>query len=173
MSILDIRIYGNPVLKKKCKPVTEIDQKITELVAGMAETMYLNGGVGLAAPQVGVLRRVIVIDISEERNSLITLINPEVVGVEGEEEACEGCLSLPGISVEVLRSKSVGVKGRSIAGKEVELEGDGLLARAFLHEIDHLNGILFVDRIDKEKKRKLTRELKQLRRLTKEETPLF
>ncbi|HAV42804.1 TPA: peptide deformylase, partial [bacterium] len=151
MNTLDIRLYGDPILRRKCLPVKKIDT-ITELVSKMIEIMYLHKGVGLAAPQVGMAKRVIVVDTSEERNSLIILINPEIINQEGEEIAIEGCLSLPGISAEVSRSKKVRVKGLSFKGQEVQMEGEGLLARAFLHEIDHLDGILFIDRISKEKK---------------------
>lgn len=173
MGVLGIRIYGDPALKKKCGPVAEIDQDIAGLAADMAGTMYLNNGVGLAASQVGVSKKVIIIDISEERNNLIALINPEVIGEEGEETAEEGCLSLPGVTAEVTRSRKVNVKALNLEGEEVKIEGEGRLARVLLHEIDHLNGVLFVDRIGNEKKRELAKELKELRRLAKKETTLL
>lgn len=165
--VLDIRIYGDTVLKKRCRPVVRIDEEIQRLAADMAETMYLCKGVGLAASQVGVAKRVIVIDVSEEHNSLLTLVNPEVIHEEGEEMAKEGCLSLPGISAEVSRPRKIGVKGLSLEGEKIEIMGEGLVSRALSHEIDHLDGILFIDRLSKEKKRELARELKELKRLVR------
>lgn len=165
--VLELRIYGDSILKRSSLPVTKIDKEIKSLAANMAETMYLNKGVGLAAPQIGVSKRIIIIDISKEYNSLITLINPEVIYKEGEEVAEEGCLSLPGISAEVVRPSKVVIKGLDLKGKVVEVVGEGLASRAFLHEIDHLNGILFIDRINKEKRRELRKELKELKRLAK------
>lgn len=132
------------VLRKNSKYVDKIDEKIVKLLADMAETMYHANGVGLAAPQVGILRRLVVIDIGE---GLIKLINPEIVEMEGEQQDIEGCLSIPGISGEVIRPNWVKVKTLSENGKNVELEGTGLLARAFCHEIDHLDGILFIDKV--------------------------
>lgn len=132
------------VLRKKSKYVDKIDEKIVKLLDDMAETMYRANGVGLAAPQVGILRRLVVIDIGE---GLIKLINPEIVEMEGEQQDIEGCLSIPGISGEVIRPNWVKVKTLSENGKNVELEGTSLLARAFCHEIDHLDGIIFNDKV--------------------------
>lgn len=132
------------VLRKKSKYVDKIDKKIVKLLDDMAETMYHANGVGLAAPQVGILKRLVVIDIGE---GLIKLINPEIVEMEGEQQDIEGCLSIPGISGEVIRPNWVKVKTSIENGKNVELEGTGLLARAFCHEIDHLDGILFIDKV--------------------------
>lgn len=144
MAIRIIRQDNDPILRKKSKEVEKIDSRIHILLEDMVETMYNAEGVGLAAPQVGVLKRVIVIDVGE---GLIKLINPEILEEHGEERDVEGCLSLPDKSGEVIRPSIVKVKGMNIKGEEIILEGTGLLARAFCHEIDHLNGILFTDKI--------------------------
>ena len=144
MAIRIIRQDNDPILRKKSKEVEKIDSRIHILLEDMVETMYNAEGVGLAAPQVGVLKRVIVIDVGE---GLIKLINPEILEEHGEEREVEGCLSLPDKSGEVIRPSIVKVKGMNIKGEEIILEGTGLLARAFCHEIDHLNGILFTDKI--------------------------
>lgn len=132
------------VLRKKSKLLVKVDEKITRLLDDMAETMYHANGVGLAAPQVGILKRLVVIDIGE---GLIKLINPEIVEMEGEQQDIEGCLSIPDIIGEVIRPNRVKVKALSEESKSVELEGIGLLARAFCHEIDHLDGVLFIDKV--------------------------
>lgn len=132
------------VLRKKSKYVNEINDKIIKLLNDMTETMYHANGVGLAASQVGILKRLVVIDIGE---GPIKLINPEILEQEGEQQDYEGCLSIPGITGEVLRPNWVKVKALNDNGENVELEGTGLLARAFCHEIDHLDGILFIDKI--------------------------
>lgn len=131
------------ILRKKSKYVDKIDKRTLQLLDDMAETMYKNDGVGLAGPQVGILKRVIVVDIGE---GLLKLINPEIIEQEGEEQAPEGCLSIPRISAKVKRPYKVKVKALDENGKNVEIEAVGFLARAFCHEIDHLNGILFIDK---------------------------
>lgn len=137
-------IYGkDDVLRKKSKPVEKIDKRILELLDDMAETMRHADGVGLAAPQVGILRRVVVIDVGE---GLIELINPEIVEFSGEQRGAEGCLSIPGIRGEVIRPEKVKVKALNRKGEQIEIIGTGLLARALCHEIDHLDGILFIDK---------------------------
>lgn len=143
MAIYNIVKREDPQLREKSKTVPKITPNIIKLIKNMAETMYDANGVGLAAPQVGVLKRVIVIDIGQ---GLIALINPEIIDTSGEQTDIEGCLSFPGIVGEVTRASKVMVKGLTPEGKEVVLEGEGLLARAFQHEIDHLDGILFVDK---------------------------
>jgi peptide deformylase len=173
MALLEIRLYGDPILKKRAREVREIDHKTRQLVCDMVDTLYHCKGVGLAAPQVGVLKRVVVVDVSEERNELITLINPVVVEEEGEEKREEGCLSLPGISVEVSRPRKIGIKGLNLKGEEVELFEEGLLARALLHEVDHLNGILLIDKVERRIKRELLKELKEAKRSTKREKVLL
>lgn len=147
--IRKILTYPNPELKKKSAPVTIITNKIRELARDMAETMYDAPGVGLAAPQIGVHQRVIVIDVSpkDEQPNLIVAINPEIVHAEGESYEEEGCLSVPRYAANVRRHAKVVVKALDLEGEEVTYQADGLLAIAFQHEIDHLNGTLFVDHL--------------------------
>ncbi|HZJ76952.1 MAG TPA: peptide deformylase [Oscillospiraceae bacterium] len=142
-----IREEGDPILRKVSRVVDKIDDRIITLLDDMKETMYDADGAGLAAPQVGVLRRVIIIDVGE---GLIELINPEIVSEEGSQCDEEGCLSLPGITGEVIRPNIVKIKGLNREGEEIVLEGKELLARAFCHEVDHLNGILFIDKVKKD-----------------------
>ena len=132
------------VLHKRAKEVMEITPNVKKLLTDMADTMYHAEGVGLAAPQVGILKRLIVVDVGDE-HGLIELINPEVVSQEGEQFGPEGCLSIPGFRGDVKRAQTVTVKGLNRDGKEVTYTGSELLARAFLHEIDHLNGVLYTD----------------------------
>ncbi len=146
MAIRIIRKEDDPVLRKISRAVDKIDDKISTLLDDMIDTMYDADGVGLAAPQVGILKRVIVIDIGE---GVIELINPEIIYEEGSQCGGEGCLSLPGISEDVTRPAFVRVKGLNRKGQEIIVEGEDLLARALCHEIDHLNGILFIDRAEK------------------------
>ncbi|MCK9267186.1 MAG: peptide deformylase [Alkaliphilus sp.] len=142
-----IRKEGDPILRKVSRAVDKIDDRIITLLDDMKETMYDADGAGLAAPQVGVLRRVIIIDVGE---GLIELINPEIVSEEGSQCGEEGCLSLPGITGEVIRPNIVKIKGLDRKGEKIVLEGKELLARAFCHEVDHLNGILFIDKVKKD-----------------------
>jgi peptide deformylase len=159
MAILEIKEYGEPVLREKSLPVKEITPEILNLIRDMAETMYTAPGVGLAAPQVGVSKRIIIIDGEEE--GLIVLINPTMVKSEGEVIAEEGCLSIPGVYSEVKRSSKVTVKALNKSGELIKITKEGLLARALQHEIDHLEGILFVDRIGKVKRQLLLNKLKK------------
>lgn len=147
MAIRQIRFSEDPILRKKSREISEINDRIKILLEDMAETMYENDGVGLAAPQVGVLRNAIVIDVGE---GLIKLINPRIIEFGGEQIDFEGCLSVPGISGKVKRPERVKIKYLDLSGEERELEGTGLLARAMCHEIDHLNGILFTDKTIKD-----------------------
>lgn len=144
MAIRNIRTDNDPVLRKVCKVVKAVDSRTEILIGDMLDTMYKAEGVGLAAPQVGILKRVIVIDVGE---GPIVLINPEIIYSEGEVQGNEGCLSIPGRSGEVIRPEYVKVKGLDRKGNEIEVEGRELLARALCHEIDHLNGILYIDKI--------------------------
>lgn len=144
MAIRQLRYEGDPLLRKRSREIADIDEKILDLLDDMVETMYKEEGVGLAAPQVGILKRVVVIDVGD---GPIKLINPEIIASEGEEIDLEGCLSIPGETGEVLRPRKVRVKYLDIQGKEKIIEGTGLLARALCHEIDHLNGVLFIDKI--------------------------
>ncbi len=146
MANLTIRKLGDPVLRSKAKKVEKITDKTKELINSMLDTMYKNNGVGLAAPQVGILQQIIVIDIGE--GNLVKLINPEIIKSSSEQKIREeGCLSVPGKTGSVIRAKEVVVKGLNEDGKEVTYEAQDMLARAFQHEIDHLNGILFIDKI--------------------------
>ena len=143
MAIRIIREDGDEVLRKKCKPVEKMTERLNELIDDMFETMYDANGVGLAAPQVGVLRRIVVID-TYEGNPLV-LINPEIIETEGEQVGPEGCLSLPGLQGEVARPERVVCKALDRDMNEITVEGEGLLARAICHETDHLDGILYKD----------------------------
>ncbi len=147
MAIRQIRYVGDPILRKKSREVTEVSERIRTLIEDMIDTMYENKGVGLAAPQVGVLRRVVVIDIGD---GPIKLINPEIIETEGEYIDIEGCLSVPNRAGTVKRPERVKVKYLDETGEEKTIEGTGLLAKALCHEIDHLNGILFIDKIIEE-----------------------
>jgi peptide deformylase len=148
MAVLPIRVAPDPVLTQKAKRVRNIDGSIHKLVKDMLETMHDAPGVGLAAPQVGVPLRVIVIGIPEQED--FALINPEVVKTKGERVVSEGCLSIPGYVGQLKRSESVTVKGRDPSGKEVRIKAVELLAQALEHEIDHVNGILYTDRLESE-----------------------
>lgn len=145
MAVLQIRRAGDKVLKEVCRPVEKIDRRLKSLLDNMAETMYLADGVGLAAPQVGETVRVVVIDVGE---GLLELINPVIVAHEGEETDAEGCLSVPELTGDVKRYKKVTVECLDRRGKKRKLVGEGLLARAMQHELDHLDGILFIDRAE-------------------------
>jgi peptide deformylase len=147
MAVLIIRALPNSVLRQRAKRVMEIDVSIQRLVDDLLETMRHASGVGLAAPQVGVPLRVAVIQLSEEDEPLV-LVNPQVVKRSGEREVEEGCLSIPGYRGEIKRSVSITVKGRDRTGKEVRVKGTELLAQALEHEIDHLNGVLYVDHLE-------------------------
>lgn len=144
MAIRIIRKDEDPILRKKAKIVEKIDDRVVTLLDDMRETMYDADGVGLAAPQVGVLKRVILVDVGE---GLVELINPEIIETCGEEIDEEGCLSLPGVNGDVARPEAVTVKGLNRKGEEIRIEAKNLFARALCHEIDHLNGVLFTDRI--------------------------
>lgn len=147
MAIRNIRKIGDEVLRKKSKSVDKIDDRTRVLIEDMIDTMYDSEGVGLAAPQVGILKRIVVIDVGE---GPIVLINPEIVKTEGSYVDMEGCLSIPGESAEVERPEKVTVRAMDENGVVREIEGEELLARAFCHEIDHLDGILYVDKVVKE-----------------------
>ncbi len=145
MAIRNIREVGDKVLNKVAKEIKEVDRKTLTLIDDMLDTMYDAGGVGLAAPQVGILKRLIVIDVSEEGNEPVILINPEIIQTDGEQIGDEGCLSVPGKVGTVSRPDYVKVKAYNEKMEEYTIEGTGLLARAFCHEIDHLNGKLYID----------------------------
>lgn len=163
MAILEIKKYPDGVLRLKAEPVKEVDKGILMLIDDMIETMYAAPGVGLAAPQVGVSLRIIVIDISmkEKGTGLITLINPEVISLEGEVEEEEGCLSVPDYSVRIKRAEVITVSGIDRGGSVVNIEGKDLLARALQHEIDHLNGTLIIDRVSPIKREQFRKKIKK------------
>lgn len=144
MALRNIRKYGDEILRKKSRRVDTINKRTIILLNDMLETMYNAQGVGLAAPQVGILKRLVVIDVGE---GPVFLINPEIIKTEGKITDTEGCLSIPGEEGEVERPERVVVRTMNEKGEEITIEGTGLLARAFCHEIDHLDGILFVDKI--------------------------
>ena len=168
MPLLSIVNCLNPILRKKCRPVENINDQLIKLSEDMIETMYESGGLGLAANQVGLASGLFVINISiqkEERNPIV-IINPTITASEDKEIGEEGCLSIPDIFTEVERAQRAEVKGYDLKGDEVRYEAEGFLARAFQHEIDHLNGILFWDNLGKVKrdilKRKFRKKLKEL-----------
>ena len=138
---------GDDKLRKHAKPVEKFDRRLQTLLRDMAETMYKAEGVGRAAPQVGILRRVVVVDVGD---GLIELVNPEIIRVDGEQTGPEGCLSVPGRSGIVIRPNSVTVRAQDAQGNFFEVSGEEFLARAFCHEIDHLDGILYVDKMERE-----------------------
>lgn len=145
MAIRNIVKDGDSILNKKCRPVEKFDSKLADLLDDMAETMHLANGVGLAAPQVGILRRIVVIDVGD---GVIELINPQIIAFSGEQEGVEGCLSFPGEWGITKRPQYVKVKAFDRNGNEFTKDGKDLLAKAFCHEIDHLNGILFKDKVN-------------------------
>ena len=149
MAVKEILKFGNETLRKPCHPVEKFNLRLNLLLRDMADTMYKADGVGLAAPQIGILRNVVVIDVQDE-HGLIELINPEIVSSEGEQAGPEGCLSAPGRRGYVVRPNKVTVRAQDRHGKPFEITGEGLLARAFCHEIDHLNGVLYIDVEDHE-----------------------
>ncbi|WP_028561502.1 peptide deformylase [Paenibacillus pinihumi] len=144
MSIRIIVKEPDPVLRERAKEVTKFNSNLHKLLRDMAETMYDAEGVGLAAPQIGILKRVIVVDVGDD-NGLIEMVNPEIIEKSGEQLGPEGCLSIPNINGDVLRYKDIKVKGQDRDGNEIIVEASEYLARAFQHEVDHLNGILFTD----------------------------
>jgi peptide deformylase len=162
--IREIMKYPEPVLARKAKPVTEFDAALETLVGDMFESMYAAEGIGLAGPQVAVSQRVVVIDLSFQKDAAqkIVLINPEIVYSEGKLREEEGCLSLPDIRAKVDRAAKVRLRAQNVKGEPIELEGEDLLSRAFQHEIDHLDGILFLDRISRLKRDLLLRRIKKL-----------
>jgi peptide deformylase len=150
MALRNIREYGDDVLARPCKDVKEITPRVRELVEDMLETMYDANGVGLAAPQVGVLKRIVVIDVSPESDQPIVMINPTILETDGEQTGYEGCLSLPGKSGVVTRPNYVKAKATDLEGNEFVIEGEELLARAICHELDHLDGHMYVEKIQGE-----------------------
>ena len=166
MAVLEILKYPHPILKKRSKEVDGIDDGVKRLIQDMTETMYRANGIGLAACQVGIIRRVIVVDVSplDPQHGLFALINPEIVSEEGEIEYEEGCLSVPDCSEKVKRREKIQVRGISPEGTEMEVSGEGILAISLQHEIDHLNGILILDRLSRLKREIYRDKLKKEKR---------
>jgi len=162
--IRPIVLWGSEVLDNPSDPVANISGDEVQLVQDMIETMYKAPGVGLAAPQIGVSKRIMVTDTSsgEKKDHLFTLVNPEIVETEGEQLEEEGCLSIPGFSANVVRPKKVVLRGLDLEGKEVFIEGSDLLARAFCHEMDHLDGKFFLDHLSFIKRDMIKRRIKKL-----------
>lgn len=150
MAIRNIRLIGDEILYKKAKKVKEVTEKTKELIQDMFDTMYKEEGVGLAAPQVGVLKQIVVIDVSEEANDPVVLINPEIIHKEGEQDGTEGCLSVPGKVGMLKRPNMIRIKALDENMQSFEIEGEGLLARALIHEVEHLAGELYVDKVEGE-----------------------
>lgn len=166
MAILNILRYPDERLHTVAAPVAEVDDKIRRLAADMAETMYAAPGIGLAATQVNVHQQLIVVDISEERNQLLVLINPQITASSGTEEHEEGCLSVPGIYEKVTRAEKVSVRALGLDGQPFTLDADGLLAICIQHEIDHLKGKVFVEYLSRLKLSRIRLKMKKLIRET-------
>jgi len=157
---LTIRLYGDPVLRRKSREVEEVNGDIRKLIDNMAKLMYQNKGLGLAAPQVGILKRAIIADVGD---GLVSLVNPKILWRQGKDTMSEGCLSIPGINLEIKRSKEVIVEGLTKEGEKVQLGAVGLLARVLQHEIEHLDGILIIDRVPKKKIKPIKKELDRIK----------
>jgi len=166
MAVLEIVKYPHPILRKRSKEVERVDGGILGLIRDMAETMYEANGIGLAACQVGVPQRVIVLDVSpiDPQKSLLAMINPEIVGEEGEIDHEEGCLSVPDCLEKVKRKEKIRIRGVSPEGKEIEVVGEGILSFVLQHEIDHLNGVLILDRMSHLKREIYRNKLKKEKR---------
>lgn len=163
MAILPIRTYPDPVLRTNAEPVARIDAKLRQLAADMIETMQDASGVGLAAPQVGVSQRIVIVDFDAENGDPRVLINPVIVKRSGRKEICEeGCLSFPGLRTRIKRSPKVIVEAQNLDGEIVEYQAEGLAARAVQHELDHLDGLLFVDKAGPSDKQSIEPELAEM-----------
>jgi len=165
MALLQILHFPDPRLRLKAEPVETVNDEIRRIVDDMFETMYAAPGIGLAATQVNIQKRIIVIDVSEDKSQPICLINPEILELDGEEEMEEGCLSVPGFYEKVQRAQRVRVRALDRDGKPFEIEDDGLLAVCIQHEIDHLDGKLFVDYLSSLKRERIRKKLEKQARL--------
>lgn len=165
MAIINIVEYPDPILREECIEITNINQNIRKLVQDMSDTMYDAPGVGLAAPQIGENIRLIVLDpnagLEDEPSQFISLINPEIIGAEGKVESEEGCLSIPGIKETIKRHEKITVSALDLEGKKVTIQADGFLAIVLQHEIDHINGILFIDYLSRLKQKVVKAKLKK------------
>ncbi len=169
MAVLPIRLYGDPILREKCKSVDGIDKGVQELAQNLKDTVDAAEGLGLAAPQIGIpLRVIVVVEVDQERRKHHIVINPEIVSMCGEQVGEEGCLSIPGIYEKVKRPQGVVVRGVDEGGREVTIEAAGIIARAFAHEIDHLDGVLFIDRIGFVRRSLLRGKLSAIKKKAKE-----
>ena len=181
MSVLPIYLYGSEILRKKAKPVHELDDSVIKLIYDMAETMHKANGIGLAANQVGYLRRVIVVDVSaieesqreeageeqverERGTKTLAMINPQLVEQSGSWSMEEGCLSIPDVRADVTRSERISVRFRDVNFREIEMTFDGLLGRVVLHEMDHLDGVLFTDHVSTAKRALLRSEIRKIKK---------
>lgn len=164
MALLDVLIYPDENLAKVCQPVEQVDDALRQFIEDMFETMYQHEGIGLAAPQVNVLKRVITIDIEGDKSNQIVLINPEILASSGETGIEEGCLSIPGCRALVPRKEKLTVQALNRHGESFTLEADGLLAICIQHEIDHLNGVLFVDHISALKRQRFREKMLKLKK---------
>lgn len=164
MAVLPIRIYPDPVLRVRCSEVERFDDELARLADDMIETMHAAPGIGLAAPQVGAETRMAVVDVSvgEDPDALLVMVNPEIVAEEGKETEVEGCLSLPEITDRVQRPRKIRLRARDVTGEAFEVEAEDLFARAICHEIDHLDGVLFVDHLRGLRKERARRKLRRL-----------
>lgn len=164
MALLPIRIYPDPVLRVRCREIETFDERLKKLAEDMVETMYDAPGVGLAASQVGVEERICVVDptAGEEEGQLQILVNPVIRAEAGRDRDTEGCLSIPGVTEKVARPFRIRVAAQDLEGEPIEFEAEGLLARVICHEVDHLDGILFVDRLQGLKKERARRLLRRL-----------
>ncbi|MEK6690004.1 MAG: peptide deformylase [Nitrospirota bacterium] len=167
MAVLEIKKYPDNILRIKAEPVRKIDSTILSLIDDMTETMYAAPGVGLAATQVGVSLRIMVVDVGlkEEGSGLIVLINPEIISVHGEIEEEEGCLSVPDYKAQIKRAEIITVRGLNKEGREIEIESTSLLARVIQHEIDHLNGVLIIDRMSPIKRELFKKKFRKVLKL--------
>lgn len=159
MAILDILHFPDERLRHKAQPVKEVDERVRKLIDDMFDTMYEAPGIGLAAVQVNVAERVIVVDVSEDRSQPLALVNPEITALEGVEEMDEGCLSVPGVFEKVKRADAIKVKALNRDGELFEMEAHGLLAVCIQHEIDHLDGKLFIDYLSELKRQRIRKKL--------------
>lgn len=161
MALLDIRIFPDPILRVRCESYSEFDGALQQLLDDMADTMYHAEGIGLAAPQVGVVHRVAVIDVSKSRDERINLVNPKIVWSAGVTPSEEGCLSIPGYRDSIKRAQEIVLEAQNECGKEFELRASGLLSVCIQHELDHLDGVLFVDRLSRVKRELFRRWIKK------------
>jgi len=159
MGVLDIKVYPDSILRKKASKVRKIGKEIRQLASDMIETMRFAKGIGLAGPQVGIGKRIIVIEAMEDMNALLVLVNPKILKRKGRTSFCEGCLSVPEATSDIVRPEFVVLEARDLNGKTIKIDTGGLLARVIQHEIDHLDGVLFIDRISFLKRRRVLKQI--------------